>query len=340
MELYIDKENLKNIFRQRNHPLYGDALRAMKQQLDIRFNFTKEDAKKDEVLSLFMPVFNEGVSYEVDHEFLPSVYPSRPIRIDDNLISKSKRSAFLIEDDSKACNECKSCGAFHVYECGEEFLFFERIFLYQRDGQFANSLLIGSPKFQQWNQLAPFFTSLVDVIIVDQFLFCNKKKLGSNLIRFLKTLQGNKKVHLNIIAFTRDSTKDPSYSSIQDIIDHVKNFFFDSKLPDPNLTIITWKEITDKKNTNKKYLDKLAEHDRTVYTNYVRIKSGGSLNIFDFEGEQQARVREFDLVSLARRQYKELGDALINDLQNIITTYKKECPENIIGALKSNFLKF
>ena len=47
MDIYIDEPNLESFLNQKNNALYKDALKLLKRQLDLRFNFSKERLKEN-----------------------------------------------------------------------------------------------------------------------------------------------------------------------------------------------------------------------------------------------------------------------------------------------------
>ena len=130
MYLYIDKHNLVSLIKQNRHPLYEDALKTMKKQLSLFFNFSKQSIKGDEIIMPLFQLLTDGAGDANNMNFLDEyIFPERPIKLDCiTTFSESKFSAIYLIDDVDI-RKLKNHGAVLVGGPGEELAVFDRLFL-------------------------------------------------------------------------------------------------------------------------------------------------------------------------------------------------------------------
>ena len=80
MDLYIDKENVDSFISNREHPLYSDCLKTMQKQLNVYFNFPKEELAKNEGLLAWFKFFTSGVGKNNKQIFNEIVFPERNVK--------------------------------------------------------------------------------------------------------------------------------------------------------------------------------------------------------------------------------------------------------------------
>jgi len=60
------------------------------------------------------------------------------------------------------------------------------------------------------------------------------------------------------------------------------------------------------------------EHDRHIISNYIRFKSGDSLVYFSSAGIKLTMSKDFDIYSMANRNYQKNTKLLLDDIRKII----------------------
>ena len=61
MTAYFDIENLESFLAQPKNEFFDDCRKLLRKQLDLSFNFRKEDFKKSEALMHFLKDLSEGI---------------------------------------------------------------------------------------------------------------------------------------------------------------------------------------------------------------------------------------------------------------------------------------
>lgn len=80
MRVYIDKSNLLSFFGSYGHPNFEDALRMLKSQCDLFFNFSKEVVLSDEALRTIILQLTSGSNDSPKPKFLDVMFPERPLK--------------------------------------------------------------------------------------------------------------------------------------------------------------------------------------------------------------------------------------------------------------------
>lgn len=324
MDIYIDKENLLSLINSRTESLYHDCLKTLKKQLNVFFNFPKEDLKADEKLMTWYADFSQGVGENNTFVF-GDIFPPRPLKSTTykSFNSNHLSSVYLINDER--FDALNNTGTLLMSKPGEEIELFNKLFLFQKDYIFEKRWRICSPSFNSWNHLTAFSLPLSDIIIVDPFILKNKDTdkdtIDVNLIAYLEILSENINVKTNIIVFTNPNNIDVDYPVL---LPKIKAVFNRTTNVKPNFTLVK---------TSK-------EHDRTIITNYLRIKSGDTFNFFNNQGQRITKGKEIEYSSLANAENHKLALEVIKDLQIQINSLKINNPEFIIGDKECNYLTF
>lgn len=324
MELYIDRTNLINIFQNKEHPLFPDVIKIIKKQLDINFNFSKKQAIEDEVLSFISQVFTEGVSQDSVYKFSDILYPERHVKSNLHTRHPNKQSIFLIDDEKLEL--CKQKKGLLIFGLGEEFDCFNTLFLLQDDYLFEKKINIRSTSFNGWNKIKDYAYPFTDFILIDNFIFSLPDIIEHNLFEIIRTLFAGKQLAANIIIFTN---KSHVHTPVEELTRNIATLVSHVTGVRSSCTIITWRD--------QRGIETFAEHDRTIFTNYLRFYSGDSFNYWDHTGKKITKGREFDITSLAKRENYVLAQQLIADLNEFVQNCN---PENITGDRKSNFINF
>jgi len=329
MNLFIDKENIEALVQSRNHNLYNDCIKTIKKQLYVFFNFSKKELKNNEILMNWFQLFTEGIGTSNSFIFKDEyIFPKRPIEakcyldFSDSLLS----SIYLINDVNISL--LKTIGAVLVGSPGEEIQIFNYLFLLQNDYDFHKDIAIGGKDLTSWNDLAKYAMPLTDIIFIDSYILSNGSLVPSNLIKYLEILCINARNAVNIVLYVN---RDEIYIDIEELKNDIQNAIKDITGHKPYFTLIRYRTQRD--------VEHLGEHDRTIFTNYIRIKSGDTYNYFKSDGSKCTKGRELTINSLAKKETHELAKTLISDLQTNIEALKSN-GDSIVGDKKSNFLNF
>jgi len=329
MYLYIDRENIIALAQSHKNALYNDCIKAIKKQLNVFFNFSKKELKTDDTLMNWFRLLTEGIDTTNNFTFLDEyIFPSRPIK--ENCISEftaNKLCAIYLLNDENI-NSLKVTGAVLVGSPGEEIQVFNRLFLLQNDYDFHKDIAIGGPELTSWNDLAKYAMPITDIVFIDSFILVDASLIPSNLIPYLELLCSNARTAVNIILYVDFECINVDLTTLKNQIKASIELITGHK---PTFTLIRYR--------SRRGVDHLGEHDRTIFTNYVRIKSGDTYNYFLSDGSKYTTGRELTYNSLAKKESHNLAKKLIQDLQANID-FLKTNGESITGDKVSNFLNF
>lgn len=317
MTAYFDIENLESYLAQPKNDAFDDSLKMIKKQLDLSFNFSKEEFKKSEALSQFIKIFSDGIG-DKKIKFIQDKFPARNLKSNShNTFSIDELlSVYFINDET--LHKLKNKEELLIADIGEEMEMFKLLFLHNDDYKFEKKLAIGS-QFNSWSNLADFYCPFIDLIIVDNFILSDSSLFETNLKGIIEnvTKEGVRK-KINIVIFMKPDQENVPFNTLKsDLKRIVEDKFTDA----PNITIV------------KHYV----EHDRTILKNFVRIYSGDTFNYFLSSGQKNTKGREIHFSSIADKENYHLCKSLLTDLQKIIDSSRTE---NIAGDKVSRFLKF
>ena len=326
MDLYIDKQNLISLIGSRSDEMYEDCIKLLRKQLDIKFNFSKEDLRADETLMMwFRKNFTQGV--EGSKIGFGDPFPEKPLKSNTTKTFNSHQlsSVYLLEDED--VYKIKNTGSIMIGEVGEEIATLHKLFFLQGDYLFDKTWKIGADSFKKWTDLEAFSLPLTDLVIVDPYVLNSIDDCNINLIPYLASLVSSTRSRINIIIYT--NKKDClNYEDVEPLIKKEVKRVTGVK---PNFTLVTYSE--------QRGVPSRGEHDRTILMNYKRIKSGDTFNYFEPDGSIKTKGRELHYLSLARRENYSLAQELIKDLQAHIDFFKSN-KTNIEGDQESNFINF
>lgn len=326
MDIYIDKQNLVSFVKSKENLLFQDCNKLLKKQLNVYFNFSKDELKESELLLNWVTTLSQGVG---EHTFIKFDVkePKRPLKSNssNDFCENKLSSVFLLEDDET--KKFKNSGSVLVGEVGEEIEILKKLFINQNDYLFERKLRINGEGFKSWSDLENYSLPLTDIVIVDPYITSDASLFSSNLEVLLKTLVVKSNSKVNIVIYTNKDNSIP-YDEISKV---VRAAVKKNTNVGPKFTLVTYKDIRGQ--------DSKAEHDRTILMNYSRIYSGDTLNYFDSTGKVITKGRELSFSSLANYENFNLSRELIKDLQKNIDFFKKN-NSNIEGDKVSNFLNF
>ena len=335
MEVYIDKANLKFIIASSSHPLFSDTMRMLKNKFNIKFNFSKEDIDKDndQDIRLWFTTMVDGVGSN-DVLYLSEPFPTRPLKINMHTTSpgfsrEQLSSVYLLQDDN--VEKIKNKGCFLIASVGEEVDTLSHLIIKDSDYRFDKKLRLAD--MSSWSDFKDHISPCSDIILIDQYILCDENIYECNMYSLIKTLlQYAKEAKISIVIITRKSHYNKGLKA--DIIPDWNNIKVSIKSAvesicgvKPNVTFVLTPQ-------------NIAEHDRTIFTNYRRLYSGDSFNYFDSMGKIISKGKEVHLCSMADIENYELGLKLLDDVQKLITSTQKLNNDLIIGDKKSNYLNF
>lgn len=333
MRVYIDQANLFSFFGNKLNPKFEDCLRMLKAQCDLFFNFPKQQLLISEELKAIIGRFSSGSGKSKLPHFSDQHFPTRPLKsnLQTDFTSREDFTAVYLLDDDKV-NNIKEKDTILIGGVGDEIDTLSNLFF--EDFQFTKSY---TPKrdMPTWESLVNTVRPCTDIIIVDRYLFANEDLLDFNLHALIAVLGGKKLGRkFNLVIFTcrtqiieingHKQSHTPDWDKLKkDIKTYLKKIYGSS----PNVTIVT--------------LNRVEEHDRTIYTNYYNSYSGDSLTYYDSKGRYISKGRNYSVHSHGLRDNLTKGFYFIDDMQKVINDlfYPKDM-ELFIGDKKCNFLKF
>lgn len=320
----MDKENVISLIKCKEHELYEDCMKTMRKQLNVHFNFKKDDL--DEFITAWFMNFTSGIGKDTKQTFNETLFPNRPLK--SNSYTKFDKdqlsSVYLLSDERIDLLIGK--GAVLIGSPGSEISMFNNLFLNQDEYKFEKKIKIKSPEFSSWRYLESLSKPVSDIILIDPYILDDPSAIPSNILEYLKVMVNQSKCCVNIIIYTNNKNVRVSYSEISTA---VRTAVRSVTGVSPSFTLV---KVNDQSG-----VDSFAEHDRTIFTNYYRVYSGDTFNYFRSNGSKVTKGREIQYSSLADRENHKLAKTLIDDIQNNLDSLPPTATE---GDKKSNFLTF
>lgn len=321
MDIYIDETNLESFLSQKEHALFPDVLKLLKQQLNINFNFSKNRLKENEKLSAIIPTLTSGVA-DTDTTF-DNEFPNRPLKTNSAIHFNPEQLSSIYWIDDADGYKLLEAGSVLIALLGEEINETKKLFFNQDDYVFHKRWRIGEVGFQNWNDLRTFSLPLTDIIIGDPYIL--SKKNGDDTIHNLyEAIDVLTNLSFNKVRIVLFANPDFISYDLDDVVKELKKVLNHSTGKSCSVTIIK---------TSK-------EHDRTIITNYKRLKAGDSFTFWNNQGILLSKGKELDYESLCHNENYKYLKLRINDFQKILDFTKENNPDNIIGDKVSGFLNF
>lgn len=328
MKLYIDKSNVHSLLSTpEKGENFASIIKMIRNNLDVGFNFEKEDIKRDDILMKFVSQFTSGRSANLRISFNSEVTPKRPL--EENFLKsiyQNKRCILLIDDQN--ITKAQKSGTCLIGGLGEEVKVLERLLLNVADYGFDKELSIGEKEFESWDVFGKYNHPFYDLLILDRYILkVDGATFTKNLIELLNQFHTDKKSVINIVLFT---IKEPGNSwSFDEIKKKVVDVVFNKTKVQPNFTLV-WTNDPQK-----------ARHDRHIISNYYWLKSGDSFNYFlPTTGNTRTTGDTLNLKSLAKEDYRIAVDIILRKTQEKITELITLNATLIQGDKVSSFLKF
>jgi hypothetical protein len=173
--------------------------------------------------------------------------------------------------------------------------FKELVFLEKPKGK---SVRKKTGNFNSWQELNDYVKHISDIVIADNYLLSDSTLLNSNFYEIIKlfyTLRSD----LNLTIITYNNPKFPF--SIEQLKENIRMSLRNDRIKEKfNLILLN---------------SELKEHDRGIFTNFLRIKSGDSFNYFNSKGEIITKGTELDFYSLTSPDYFEMTKVALDALK-------------------------
>ena len=311
MVLYIDKENVISMVRSEDKASYIEYAALVRKHMDIQYNFPKEEIKSNEYLRFWFSQLGSGV--EGNHTFCPpqNVVPERPMKANfyNSIDANGLSSIFFLDDERKVSAVAERCCVI-VAKVGEELAKLREVFALDDKSEEL------SYQINSWNEFLPKLP-LTDLIICDNYYFKDKYIYEANnneIIRVLSAIPKNSPINIVIIVKERaiDSEIDLETEQVK-----IKEFV---------------KQISGSTKSTVTILTTYAIHDRTLITNYYRVKHGCGFHI---KANNIKKDITTEIKIHAIRQNHDVTKKLLSEYQKIAHN-----PSNCIGDKICNYLKF
>lgn len=295
----------------------------LKQHFDIKFNFNKDDIKKDEDLRIFMTELTQGIKGST--EFLcDKIYPPRPLKSNTHrFFDKDHLSAVYLINDERISTIMDN-GTIMYAGVGNEVDELSRLI---KDDYGGFSTDIQVQQLKDWDFLDKYITPMTDIIIADRYILLDDTLYEYNIYPLLRKLcQKVRNASVNITFFTTrpdNQRRTPRWDTIRrEIRSRIQQITGQA----PKVTFVLFY--------------KMPEHDRTIFTNYQCLCSGDSLNYFDSKNGVITNGRYLTIKSAAHRNNYINAMQFINDMQTLINKLKRDNPDAILFDKSSCYLKF
>lgn len=311
MVLYIDKENLISLVRTKDKASFVEYSNLIRKNLDIQYNFSKEEIIGDEFLTFWFSKLGSGVGGV--QEFCPprNRVPKRPMKA--NFIkdlNASGRSALFFLNDIDKCTAVESKCCVMVSKIGDELSKLKAVFQPDEQGE------ILTYRITDWGDFLPKLP-LSDIIICDNHYFKDKEVYEANeneIIRFLSSIPHESPV--NVVIIVKDSEVDTKIELAEEQ-SRIKALV---------------KRASGSKNSTVTILTTNKTHDRALITNYYRVKQGSSFHIKHIYVKHDVSA---EIKTHAIRKNHEFTVSLLNEYQDIASQ-----PVKCIGDKICNYLTF
>jgi len=291
-------------------------MEILRSDLDLYFNFKKEEIKKSLELQVWFMQLNLQGFGETIYTF-NNYFPIRPLK--SNTVNTFKLdnlfSIFLLNDST--IEKFKNTGCLIVGGLGEEINTINELCFHNgKKYTFTRELRIGENGFLEWNDLKVFVKPLTDILIIDPYIFkTSNENIKKNLIEILKILSSKTTYKVKIVIVYKELDNNLKLEDIKQLICSELKVILQKK---PDVTFI------------KTY----SEHDRTIITNYIRI-TGNTFNYWDESGKKINNGKDIVVRSLGDYEYYQNAFKAIDDIQQIVLK-----GVDVFGDKESNFIRF
>lgn len=327
MNVYFDKDNLRSFVKSASRSAFQDCSRMLKNQLDIKFTFPKEELAQENEIKEWIKTMNTGVNGNINWEVN---LPKRPLTADSICeFNKSQLSSVYLLD-KKNEDEIASNGLIIYGSVGSEVDILYSLIMKDTDYSFMKQIPICDLK--NWKDIEKYLSPCTDIIIHDKYIFSSEDVNQPNIYSLLETLCSKvKDAIINIVVFTLPfiliETKDQTIRekpNWEDIRKNIKKVVSKVTGKEPNVTLV---------------LSSKLDHDRQIFTNYKYIKSGDTFNYFDSSWNVITTGSQIELFSLANKELYNNGFAFVAKENEVFNKVCEKVPTNVIGEKTCNYFK-
>ena len=308
MTLYIDKENISSFIRSKNNANFEDCEKLIRNNMNIHYNFSKDEIIKDDMLMLWFRSYGEGVVGK--QYFCPQneITPNRPLKSNfHKSCNKEQLSSVYLLNDERVCNLIAEKSCILIGKVGEEISIIKQLLMDSNETVTKGII---------WEEYCPLLP-LTDIIICDNHYFKNKTVYDKNSHAFLKELISTpKSSSVNVVIIIKDDQVSDEINLEAEI---------------GNIRTLV-KEITKSTKSSVTVLTTFKTHDRNAITNYYRIKNGSCFHIIDNQIKDDVTT-EIKIHAIKANYNMSLN--LLRVFQTIALS-----PVKCFGDKKSNYLKF
>ena len=320
MTVYFDKQNFINYFKiARDTEIGIDTLRMVKKQLSVHLNFKLDDLDEYEIILL------EELKEGVDFEFKLTYNTDKVKRPLDKTSFPENDGVFLLDDES--VSKIKLLHTILIGAVNEEIETLKRLII-ENDYSFHTEKVIGEHVTPD-HHLNLFNLPFSTIIVVDRYMF-HGPEIGGNISLFEYNLdkilkkafqfkQGPSKlifvfqVRIDLPAGHTKYEPGPDLDKLYNKIKNVRTKYCTA--PEIYFIGVPYGRIDD-------------EHDRFIFSNYLRIKSGDSFIYFNSIREKITNSSTVDYYSLANRSYFAATNKLLKKISGIVEEVLSTSPSN------------
>ena len=151
-----------------------------------------------------------------------------------------------------------------------------------------------------WIIIKEYFHFVTDIVLVDNYILNDKSLAESNLFEIIKLFHSiNNVLNLTIVTFEQYNTKYVLEKELNFLREKLKKIGVDCKL---SLVLLP---------------RQLKEHDRGIFTNFLRLKSGDSFNFLNSHGEVITNT-EIDIYPLTNHKLNKVNKITLESIERKI----------------------
>jgi hypothetical protein len=160
--------------------------------------------------------------------------------------------------------------------------------------------------FISWDILFNYFHFVTDIVIADNYILDDRSIIESNFFEILKKFNAiNNVFNLTIVTFEKSENKK---------LDHSKEVeFIRDKLIELNISCRIHLILLNRE---------LKEHDRGIFTNFLRLKSGDSFNFLNSNGQIITKGTELDFYPLTNYKLFDVNKIALSSIKKKILKSK------------------
>jgi len=155
---------------------------------------------------------------------------------------------------------------------------------------------------KKWSDISPYLTPFTDMVFIDNYIFKDENLHDNNLIPLLKTLDKSTPVGYNLFFVSYEDTKEKI--DVNHVFTKMLKIRKENELKFELGVFIAKSEFK--------------EHDRGIFMNYLRIRSGDSFNYFGADGELLTNGTDIEFYSYAESMNSLNSSRILEDINTKI----------------------